>query len=263
MPELPEVEAVCRKLGRTAQGGVIASSHIVRKRITAPQEPEEVEAQAVGRRIERIERRGKNIFLHLAGGLAIHVHLRMTGNLEVIHDARFRPHSTSAWFEFDDGRALLFADSRGLGTLRLIGELPEFGIEPLSRGFTNSAFARLAGESRAPVKLFLMDQSKIAGIGNIYAVEALWRAGISPFRPSHRLSAARLSKLRNGLVAVLREGVKSAVLAYAKPGGFNEAEQFPLNVYDREGESCFRCGAKIRRVAQGGRSTYYCGRCQR
>ncbi len=263
MPELPEVEAVCRKLRRAAEGCVIASGHIVRKRISAPQDPAEVETRAAGRTIERVERRGKNIFLHLTGGLAMHVHLRMTGNLEVIPDARFRPYAASAWFEFDDGRALLFEDPRGLGTLRLIDELPELGIEPLSRGFSDAALTRMTAESRAPIKLFLMDQTKIAGIGNIYAAEALWRARISPLRPANSLSPARLSALRRDIAAVLRDGVKSAVLAYSKPGGFKEAEQLQLNVYGREGETCFRGGAKIRRIIQGGRSTYYCGRCQR
>src|SRR5437879_4990666 len=119
MPELPEVEAVCRKLRKHATGATLVAAHIERHRITSPQDPSEVEAQLPGRSIERIDRRGKNILILLSGGLAMRVHLRMTGNLYVIPDYRLRAANSSAWFEFADGRGLLFEDTRGLGTLTL------------------------------------------------------------------------------------------------------------------------------------------------
>ena len=120
MPELPEVEAVCRKLRRDAAGARIVSAHIQRRRITHPQPPEHVEALACRRVIHSVERRGKNLFVNLSGGFSLHVHLRMTGNLYVAADRRLRPASLSAWFALDDGRGLFFEDPRGLGTLTLV-----------------------------------------------------------------------------------------------------------------------------------------------
>jgi formamidopyrimidine-DNA glycosylase len=269
MPEAPEVEAVCRKLRKSATGATIAQSHIERRRITLPQDPAQVEALATGRTVERIDRRGKNILVRLSGGLTMRVHLRMTGNLYVIPDWRLRPAASSAWFEFDDGRALLFEDTRGLGALTIhdaaeMSRLLEgLGPEPLSRQFTAEALIRSAAGLRQPAKLFLMDQRRIAGLGNIYAAEALFRAGIDPRKPIGSVSTARLRALHAAIVGILREAVKSAVRAYSRPGRFNEAEDVELAVYGREGEPCPRCGGKIRRITQGGRSTYFCPKCQR
>src|SRR6266699_5632424 len=142
MPELPEVEAVCRKLRRQAIGATLADAHIERLRITEPQNPREVEARLRGRAIERIDRRGKNILIILSGGLTMRVHLRMTGNLYVVPDWRLRVSGISAWFELDDGRGLLFEDTRGLGSLTIHDAaalrklLDGLGPEPLSRQFT-------------------------------------------------------------------------------------------------------------------------------
>src|SRR5881394_3872449 len=146
MPELPEVEAVCRKLRRQAIGATLADAHIERLRITEPQNPREVEARLRGRAIERIDRRGKNILIVLTGGLTMRVHLRMTGNLYVIPDSRLRPAGLSAWFELTDGRGLVFEDTRGLGTLGIDdgAALAGLGLEPLSRQFTAEALVRLA-----------------------------------------------------------------------------------------------------------------------
>src|SRR5713226_7914330 len=148
MPELPEVEAVCRKLRRQAIGATLADAHIERLRITEPQNPREVEARLRGFVIERIDRRGKNILIILSGGLTMRVHLRMTGNLYVIPDWRLREARSNAWFGLDDGRGLLFV--------------------------------RSADGLRQPAKLFLLDQRRIAGLGNIYAAEALFAARIHP-----------------------------------------------------------------------------------
>ena len=262
---MPEVEAVCRKLRRDAVGAKIVEARIERLRITTPQDPAEVEALATGRMIESVARRGKNILIGLSGGLTMRVHLRMTGNLYVTGQAIRLPH-VSAWFAFDDGRVLLFEDMRGLGTLT-IGDDPEMlkglGPEPLSRQFTADAFIRSAAGLRQPAKLFLMDQRRVAGLGNIYAAEALFRARIAPRKPIGSVSRPKLRALHGAIVAIVREAVKSAVRAYARPGGFREAEDFPLAVYDREGEPCVVCAAPIRRVTQGARSTYFCPRCQR
>jgi formamidopyrimidine-DNA glycosylase len=187
----------------------------------------------------------------------------------VIPDWRLRATGTSAWFAFDDGRGLIFRDTRGLGSLRVLDEaqlrklLAQIGPEPLSAAFTNEAFLGSASGSRQPIKLFLMDQRRVAGLGNIYAAEALFQAGIDPRAPAGSLKARRMGPLRAAIVAGLRDAVRSACKAYSRPGGFQEAEDFPLAVYGREHESCGRCGGVIRRITQGGRSTYFCPKCQR
>jgi formamidopyrimidine-DNA glycosylase len=269
MPELPEVEAVCRKLRKQAIGATIVAAHIERRRITTPQDPTEVEALATGRTIERIDRRGKNILIGLSGGVAMRVHLRMTGNLYVVPDYRLRVSGVSAWFELDDGRGLIFEDTRGLGALTIHDAaalrklLDGLGPEPLARQFTAAALIRSAARLRQPAKQFLMDQRRVAGLGNIYATEALFAARIDPRKPIGSVSSRKLTALREAIVRILRNAVRSAYSAYTRPGGFQEAEDFPLLVYGREAQKCLRCGTAIRRIAQGVRSTYYCPKCQR
>ena len=269
MPELPEVEAVCRILRKHATGAKLVFARIARRRITGRQDPARVEALATGRAIEKIGRRGKNILVHLSGGLTMRVHLRMTGNLSVIPDWRLRPAAVSAWFAFDDGRALLFEDTRGLGSLTIHDAaelqtiLDVLGPEPLSRRFTAEALGGAAAKLRQPAKLFLMDQRRVAGLGNIYAAEALFAARIDPRRPIGSVRRPRLTALHAAIVGILRDAVRSACRAYSRPGGFREAEDFAAAVYGREGQRCGVCAGVIRRIAQGGRSTYFCPKCQR
>jgi formamidopyrimidine-DNA glycosylase len=269
MPELPEVEAVCRKLRRQAVDSTIARAVITRPSLTKPAPPEAIVEAIGGRRIVSIGRRAKNIFLHLDDGHAIHVHLRMTGNLYVVPDHRFRNAYARAWCEFTDGRGLVFEDSRALGTMRLLDAAAldaldrSHGPEPLDRRFTAAAFAAIAESSRQPAKLFLLDQTKIAGLGNIYAAEALFAAGIDPRAPIGRVRRSKLDALHAAIVDILRRAVKSAMKAYNQPGRLGEAEEFPLLVYDREGQPCVTCERSIRRMTQGGRSTYFCPACQR
>ena len=269
MPELPEVEAVCRKLRRDAAGAKLVSAHIERRRITLSQDCGQVESLAAGRSIERILRRGKNILVGLSGGFVMRVHLGMTGNLYVSPDWRFRPSSASVWFALDDGRGLIFEDMRGLGSLTILTAAEArqtadaLGPEPLSAKFTAEAFIEAVGKLRQPAKLFLMDQRRVAGLGNIYAAEALFAARIDPRKSIGSLHPRRLRALHAAIVTVLRDAVRSAYKAYSRPGGFQEAEDFACAVYGREGERCGVCAGAIRRIAQGGRSTYFCPKCQR
>ncbi len=272
MPELPEVEAVCRIVERALRGRRIVSAHIFRRRICAPQTPEAFSKLVAGRRVTSIERRGKNILIHLEG-LTLLAHLRMTGNLHSIAGgalaARLRPVTVSAHLLLDDGRTLVFDDPRGLGAMRaleagsLAKVLASVGVDPLAPDFTPDRLRSLVRSSRAPIKLLLMDQHKIAGLGNIYAAEALYRSRIDPRRPAHSLSDLRLARLHRAIVAVLRQALPSATRAYRRPGAFAEAESFNPAVYGREGLPCRRCRRPIRRLQQGGRSTYLCPHCQR
>lgn len=267
MPELPEVEAVCRNLRRDAKGARVVQFRVERPNVVAPQKPSDVESALEGETLAEVERRGKNIYLHFAGGPILHTHLRMTGNLYVIPDVRFRVATTRAWMELQGGRGLVFDDPRNLGRMRLYAAASEaykdLGVEPLSRDFTAGWLVAEAAGSRKPAKLFLMDQAHIAGLGNIYAAEALFRARIDPRKPIGAVRRPKIEALRAAIVDVLTEGVESAVLAYSQPGGFAEAEMFPCAVYDREGEPCQRCGRTVKRIPQGGRSTYFCPGCQR
>ncbi len=257
---------MCRRVRRLARGRTIVEAQIQRRHITKPQDPDDIERMSTGRRIEDIRRLGKNIFIGLSGGVSLHVHLRMTGNLAVVPDYRLRPLRVSAWFRLDDNQALLFEDPRALGTLRLADPAAlaaGIGIEPLSRRFTIDRFLEIAKQSRQPAKIFLMDQRHIAGLGNIYAAEALFEASIDPRKPLARLRADRLQALHASIVRVLRTALKSAQAAYERPDAFSEGEWYPVAVYGREGEPCPRCHRRVRRIAQGGRSTYFCPSCQR
>ena len=270
LPELPEVEAVRQRLiDERLAGATIVSFAAERPGTTKPQRPQAVAKAVRGRVVEGIRRRGKHLFIDLSGGYSIRVHLRMTGNLRIIPDARLRPATARGWFVLDDGRALILDDPRALGTIHA-GRLDEMeaaaaavGVEPLSDAFTDDLLLGATRRSKKPIKTLLMDQRAVAGLGNIYAAEALFRAGIDPRRESRRTSALRLRRLRVEIVRVLADAVQSTRIAYRAPGRFGEADSFPLLVYDREGEKCGNCGRIIRRIPQGGRSTYFCPHCQR
>jgi formamidopyrimidine-DNA glycosylase len=230
---------------------------------------ESVARLAPGRRITAVERRAKHILIRLSQGQTLHVHLRMTGNLYAIPDVRLHQADARVVFELTGKAGMVYSDSRALGRLEIVETsvidtaMAELGPEPLSENFTSEVLAKAAKASRLPAKLLLMDQAKVAGLGNIYVAEALFRAGIDPRKPLSRLRRSRIDKLHAEIVSILQDAVQSACRAYGGPGEFSEAEDFPLAVYGREGEPCEMCTSPIRRIAQGGRSTYYCARCQK
>ncbi len=275
MPELPEVEAVCERLRQTALGAEIVSAHFTRPSITRPQKPAALQTKLSGRTIEAVERRAKNVLLRLSGGLVMRVHLRMTGALYVIPDVRFRPAMARAWFELDRGRGLVFEDSRLLGKIHLHAaadlekSMGRLGPEPLNAEFTRAAFLAIVAKSKQPAKLFLLDQKRVVGLGNIYAAEALFRAKINPRKVISAVSKLKLRALHAAIVEVLHEALQSVMDAYVRPYSgaasnlSNEVGEFPVAVYGREGEACDTCGTAIRRIPQGGRSTYFCPGCQR
>ncbi|MEO8661081.1 MAG: bifunctional DNA-formamidopyrimidine glycosylase/DNA-(apurinic or apyrimidinic site) lyase [Bryobacteraceae bacterium] len=269
MPELPEVEAVCRKLQTEAAGVQIVRARILRPGIAPKDQAEIIEQELAGATLLKVERRGKNILMRLSGGRTLHVHLRMTGNLFVVSDHRFQSASVRLYLELAGGRAIVFEDQRALGRIALHTDealaeaVSVLGPEPLSPEFTAESFVAAARKSRQPAKLYLMDQRRVAGLGNIYAAEALFLAGVDPRRAMNRIAPARLRELHGAILEVLRQAVRSAAEAYAEPGRFAEGESFPVAVYGREGEVCLRCGKTVRRIPQGGRSTYFCAGCQR
>ena len=264
MPELPEVETFVRGLA-PAVGATIETAEIHDERLT-------VQSQALeGARLHAVRRRGKHIIFDLGERGDLVVHLRMSGQLRMERTATEITH-TRMTLGLDDGRAIYFVNPRRLGTAVLCsdGFTAPLGVEPLEKAFTEEAFSTLASASKAPIKSLLLDQKKIAGIGNIYAAEALWRAGIHPERPANSLTRNEAANLHHAIVAVLREAVDQlgttlgrSVSDYRPSTTSNGGFQNHLAVYGREGESCERCRTPIERMIQAGRSTCFCPACQK
>jgi len=262
MPELPEVEVVCRKLAPQVTG-----RRIVRARLLRKPDPN-LERALAGRTIFGVRRRAKYIVLDLDGEGALLFHLKMTGNLYATSRLDDAPRTTRAWFQLDDGQWVLLDDPRALASVKLghqreiAQELHDLGVEPLCPEFTPALLAQLAARARLPIKPFLMDQRRIAGLGNIYSAEALFEAGIHPARPACQIRRQRIERLHQAIVTVLARAVESISNATG-PGHGCRFHSPPVHVYGREGKPCVRCGARIRRIVQAGRSTYFCPGCQR
>jgi formamidopyrimidine-DNA glycosylase len=272
MPELPEVETIRRQLEPQITAARIADAEILDERWTRPESPGEVEKLLRGRTIEAVERRGKYLLLRLEGGRTLAMHLRMTGNLLLVDSADDPPY-LRAQLHLDGGRRLLFTDARRFGHAVVLddGELDEYfaarlGIEPLSDSLTAEELCRRAAGRRAPLKSFLLNQLGVAGIGNIYADEALHRAELHPLSPAGSMKPEDCERLRVGIVEALEEGLRNggaSIDDYLDSRGEQGAMQDEFLVHTREGKPCPRCGAEIRRIVVGGRSTYFCPSCQR
>ena len=265
MPELPEVEAIVRRLRPEVIRAKIARVEVLRARTVLPQKPATVSA-AAGKKIEAVERRGKNIVVRLSSEAALRIHLRMTGILRVIPDARLYTDSVRVLFALKDGRGVVFEDRRILGTVHFHSQaeidekLAKLGVEPLTRAFTTRYLIEATRRSKRPVKIFLMDQKIIAGLGNIYAAESLFAARIHPDQPANRVPEQKLIDLHTSIPKVLRIAIRDAVKTYSAPD-LHEGMHF--QVYGRKGEPCFVCGKRIKTMLQGGRTTYFCQNCQR
>jgi len=271
MPELPEVETIRRQLEPELVGRRIESVEVLDERLTRPVSPREVERASAGRRIEAAERRGKYLMLRLDGGRSLVMHLRMTGNL-LLGDTRDDIRYLRAVFHLEDGTSLLFTDARRFGTAVVLDDddleeymAPRAGIEPLSERLTAEEIGALAEGRRAPLKSFLLVQSGIAGIGNIYADEALWRAELHPLSPAGSTRPEHWERLRQGIVDTLEAGLANggaSIDDYRDARGEEGTMQEEFLVHTREGLPCLRCGTEIRRIVIGGRSTYFCPGCQ-
>jgi formamidopyrimidine-DNA glycosylase len=274
MPELPEVETIRRQLEPELRGRRIESAEVLDERWTRPVPPAEVERALAGRTIEQVERRGKYLVLRLDGGRSLAMHLRMTGNLLLDQgSATPAPRHLRAVIRLEGGGRLLFTDARRFGQAVILDgdSLDDYfaarlGVEPLSEALTAQELCRLAAGRRAPLKSFLLNQSRISGIGNIYADEALHRAALHPLSPAGSMKPEDCERLREAIVATLEAGLRSggaSVDDYLDARGERGAMQDEFLVHTREGEPCPRCGAEIRRIVVAGRSTYFCPSCQR
>src|SRR5215212_7667175 len=269
MPELPEVETIRRNVAPHIEGRTLQRLEILDPRWSRPLAPRELADALAGRVVERLGRRGKYLIWELEGEAYLLVHLRMTGTLLLDPDA---PAHNRVWFELGDHR-LAFTDPRRFGTGELaLGEdalegflAARLGVEPLDGEFTAEQLHGLARESRAPIKAFLLDQKRVAGVGNIYADEALFRARIHPLRPANRLTRAQCAALRDAVVASLEAGIEAkgaTIDDFRDPYGVSGAFQDQFLIHLREGQACPNCGRPVRKLRAAGRGTYVCERCQ-
>jgi formamidopyrimidine-DNA glycosylase len=272
MPELPEVETIRRQLAPHVEGRTLTALEILDPRWCLPLDPQGVRDALEGRRVERLARRGKYLVWELEDDAHLLMHLRMTGT--VLLDPPDGTPYVRVRFVLDDGvHELRFCDPRRFGT----GELAlgaaardaffdlRLGVEPLGDEFTADRLRALARGRRAPVKAFLLDQTKIAGVGNIYADEALFRARIHPLRPAGSLKRPQLEALRDAVVASLRAGIGAGgatIDDYRQPDGVRGSFQDEFLVHRRRGEGCPVCGGEIVKFVAAGRGTYACETCQ-
>jgi len=301
MPELPEVEHVVRALRRAIVGRRIIASEIRLPKLILPSSPSVFDRKLKGSRITGVSRRGKFILIEIEPngalphgrgnapsrargrqklarqqGLVLVVHLRMTGKFVSLSADHALPKHAHAIFYLDNDRRLVFCDQRQFGVMKLVKRtalsntkgIRELAPEPLGEDFSLRYLRETLVRSRRTVKTLLLDQTRVLGLGNIYAAEALFRAGINPFKEASSLSSRRVGRLHQAILDVLRDAISDSSTSRVNlehRNGFSYGEAFERfwQVYEREDEACVKCGAHIRRVVHGGRSTYWCPKCQR
>jgi formamidopyrimidine-DNA glycosylase len=282
MPELPEVETIRGQLSPLVEGRTLRRMQILDARWSRPLAPEELSRALEGRQVERLARRGKYLVWSFDGDIHLAQHLRMTGAVLVEPAARrsgIDPPHTRVRVELgpQSGRRgslrLAIVDPRrfGTGELLLGSDAVEaffaarLGLEPLDERFTAEQLQRLARRRRTPIKAFLLDQRRVAGVGNIYADEALFRAGVHPLRPAGRLSRGQYAALREAVIEALLAGIDArgaTIDDFRDVDGVSGSFQDQFLVHRRAGEPCPRCGAEIVKMVVGGRGTYVCETCQ-
>lgn len=270
MPELPEVETIRRDLAPAVRGARVQSVRVAPDAGRVVQAPsvQSFDAAIRGRRIAAVRRRGKYLIFELAEGGALVVHLGMTGALLLRRDSDAPDPYTRVVFQLDDGHELRFSDLRKFGRLWFVEDpstvVGKLGPEPLE-GLTPQGLRAIFARRTAPVKAVLLDQEAIAGIGNIYADESLFRAGIHPLRPANSLRRAELERLAAAIPETLEEAMRhrgSSYRDYRDAEGREGAHQFYVRVFRRTGQPCFVCGTPIERISIAGRGTHFCPRCQ-
>jgi formamidopyrimidine-DNA glycosylase len=278
MPELPEVETVRRKLAPALEGRRFEHVAITDPRLTRPHDPFEVARELEGERVTKVDRRGKYLIVRFESGRALLIHLRMTGSLrhaeggdrgtEKLPDD---PHRRAV-VNLDDGSDVAYRDVRRFGTWLLLepSEVDTYiderlGPEPLEDAYKAKDLAAKLAHRRAPIKAAILDQRTVAGVGNIYADEALWRAKVHPLTPANELTPDEVKALHKGIRASLQAGVRrqgSTLRDYQLPDGSSGTAQDRFKVYGRTGLPCPRCGTPIDKIRVAGRGTWYCPTCQ-
>lgn len=267
MPELPEVETIRKYLDKTISGKRIVDIEILSKK-QFPDSP----GQVIKTKILSVERRAKNLIIKLSNKKALFIHLKLSGQLIWEEKAKVPAKSTRVIISLGKGR-LFFNDMRKFGWIRVLSqdqldsELKRFGPEPFSKDFSIEYLKKIFKKSSKPIKAILLDQEKIAGIGNIYANEALFVAGVNPLKPVNKLTAKEIGKLQKAILLVLKEGIKyggssAADRLYLRPdSSFGSYQQY-FKVYQKDGQMCQKCKLIIKRINLGGRGTFFCPKCQ-
>ena len=273
MPELPEVETIRIKLEPHLVGREFDRVAIHDSRLVRPFEPMAVAAELEGERVHALERRGKYLIVRFESGRALLIHLRMTGSLRHAPPGSLAddPHRRAV-VRLDDGSDVAYRDVRRFGTWLLLepDELDPYlskklGGEPLERSFTARRLGERLADRRAPIKAALLDQRTVAGLGNIYVDEALWRARLHPLREARSITTEELGQLTKAIREALRVGLArqgASLRDYSTPDGSRGRMQEEFRVYGRAGEPCSRCGTPIDKIRAGGRGTWYCPGCQ-
>jgi formamidopyrimidine-DNA glycosylase len=269
MPELPEVETIRRRLHPELVGRTVRDLRVLDQTVSRQGEAE-LRGMLLGRAVIGTARRGKWLIIDFGDVLMV-VHLRMTGRLLWLPDTEERGRRPRFTIELEDGRTLHFFDVRRFGRLWALpaAAADEFfaglGAEPLEDGFTVANLRELLAGRRAPLKSFLTDQRRLAGVGNIYADEALFRARLHPLRPAGSVGPREAQRLHEAVIETLRLGIEhegSSIESFVDPAGSRGRFQEILNVYQRTGEPCRVCGTRVSRIVVGGRSTHFCSHCQ-
>jgi formamidopyrimidine-DNA glycosylase len=271
MPELPEVETIRRQLAPQLEGRRIERAELLDARWTRPEAPGPVQTELTGATVLEIGRAGKYLIWSLSGERFLLVHLRMTGTL--LFDPPVDPPHTRARFHLDGGHHLTYVDPRRFGTGHLVHGREgleaylgaRIGVEPFSPEFTAAYLCDAARGRIAPVKAFVLDQRRIAGVGNIYADEALFRAGVHPLRPAGRLTAAHWERMREAIEEALAAGIDAkgaSIDDFRHLDGARGSFQDRFLIHLRQGQPCLRCGTTVRKIVVGGRGTYVCEHCQ-
>jgi formamidopyrimidine-DNA glycosylase len=276
MPELPEVELVARSLDRLVAGLRVESAKLIRPGLAPENTPREFARGLRGALFERVGRRGKHVLAEFDNGRVLITHLRMTGRFLLLPPRRPLPKHTHALFRLDDGRRLAFTDQRHFGLMKVVSsdalagarELRALAPEPFSAEFTPGYLASVLARTNRALKDVLLDQTKVTGLGNIYAAEVLHLARVSPFSTASRLPRRHVTRLHRSILDVLGEALAHGSTMNVDPenidgsyfggGGYNGR----WRVYGREGEPCRKCKDPIRRLTHAGRFTYFCARCQ-
>lgn len=275
MPELPEVELVAQSLDALVKKRRILSAELLRERLAPFNSPEDFAAKLKDANINRVHRRGKHVLFDLENGNTLIVHLRMTGRFMLLPLEREPPKHTHAVFYFADDDRLIFQDQRHFGMMKIVEtkelnetkELKCLAPEPFSDDFTPRYFREILKTSKRSVKEFLLDQTKVCGLGNIYASEAMFLARVNPQTPANEISGRKADSLFEKIREVLAESIAHGSTLNVDPenidgsyydGGFANG----WRVYDREKEPCSDCSCEIKRIVQGARSSYFCPQCQ-
>jgi formamidopyrimidine-DNA glycosylase len=283
VPELPEVEVLVRHLNRLLPGRVIRGVHVLRPKIARPTSVEELQRTLAGARFASVTRRGKFLLFHLdksrrGGSFSVLGHLGMTGRMYLLETPRQLPKHAAVVLDLGKHK-FVFEDTRYFGRFTLdCAAVGRLGVEPLDGNFTTQLLSAALQSSRQSIKVKLLEQAVVCGVGNIYASEALHLAGISPLTPARSLSPKQLHRLHLAIRSVLLEavatgstvplnfsgeGTRDGLFYYGMTPGTPASYEERLRVYDRAGAPCLGgCGALIKRIVQGGRSTYFCPRCQ-